>query len=557
MLIAASRLVGIRVLCLRTQLRCGSLRCMLPDITWIRRSSRPRNLALFAHGFTGHPTETWTEFPALIEADPDLAKYDCCFWGYDTSLDPHFFKRLFWSDNPKVETLGQSLRAQLANTAVDYGKIVLVAHSMGGLVVQLFLLEEMRRESRDHLDRITEVVLYATPSNGLIKAALAALVHTQAADMNWFGSVIQDLRFQWKKLVDDRRAENNLPFRLTLVAGAKDKFVPQSTSLDPFPFDEKEIVPGDHVSMVKPTSQDDLAYQILKRRMLRGTPTAAEREMIMGRSVHAVRAINRIRAAASLGDVDDLVEQAEQMLAAPTPAIPLAERALGLALLDYEEYGAASKLLDRYLAFRLPGSSEEPFRMDAQARQQLAIALSGAGDIAGSVVSLGELDESLRNDPETLGILGGRFKRQWLKSETNANVARRARALYLEGMQRSVNDGDRIYNGVNAAYLQFALGEPGYEALVREILEVAKGAGNSYWAVATVAECELLLRQYEEAKKMYLAANRLDHAPRQWTTTGQQALDIIARQGNPEEADAVKVSKDVKLLKLQSRKLVW
>jgi Ca2+/H+ antiporter, TMEM165/GDT1 family len=95
-------------------------------------------------------------------------------------------------NNPKSEIL-KSLRAQLANTAVDYGKIVLVAHSMGGLVVQLFLLEEMRRESPNHLDRITEVVLYATPSNRLIKAALTTLVHTQAADMNWFGSVIQDL----------------------------------------------------------------------------------------------------------------------------------------------------------------------------------------------------------------------------------------------------------------------------------------------------------------------------------------------------------------------------
>ena len=62
------------------------------------------------------------------------------------------------------------------------------------------------------------------------------------------------MRRRWKELIDDKRADQDRAacFRLTLVAGMKDKFVPQESSLNPFPFDEKEIGPGNHTQMVKP-----------------------------------------------------------------------------------------------------------------------------------------------------------------------------------------------------------------------------------------------------------------------------------------------------------------
>lgn len=41
---------------------------------------------------------------------------------------------------------------------------------MGGLVIQAFILEELAKASGKYLDRLTEVVLYGTPSGGLGKA---------------------------------------------------------------------------------------------------------------------------------------------------------------------------------------------------------------------------------------------------------------------------------------------------------------------------------------------------------------------------------------------------
>ena len=44
-------------------------------------------------------------------------------------------------------------------------------------------------------------------------------------------------------------------------------------------------------------------------------------------------------------------------------------------------------LLQRYLAFQMPGTADRPFAGDVYVRQQLAIAQSGAGDLLGAVAT--------------------------------------------------------------------------------------------------------------------------------------------------------------------------
>ncbi|MSV28099.1 MAG: alpha/beta fold hydrolase [Bryobacterales bacterium] len=510
--------------------------------TWICRKPHGEGLAVFVHGFSGGALSTWNDFPNLLEQDGELLNYDFCFWGYPSGVLHNPLVRLVWSDDPDLDTLGRGLRTLLDNTAERYKKIVLVGHSMGGLVIQLFILGEISNQRAAHLGRLTEVILYGTPSGGLVKAGLVSLFNTQAADMSRFGALIRDLRYQWQRLIDDRRAEAPQPFRLTLVAGMEDKFVPQSTSLDPFPFDEKEIVPGNHVEMVKPRSSGHRAYEVLKKRLKRQTPTTLERRMIDGVDSTAVALMSRVAAALQLDDTETLMEEAVELLGKPT-VMPRVERALGLALLDVEEYSQASQLLRRYVDFRMPDSGFQPFCNDAQALQQLAIAQSGTGDITGAAASLNALDGSLRSDPETQGILAGRFKRQWLKAGRNQQVARRALALYESARDEAhrQNRADQaIYNGINAAYLKFAIGEDGYQAMADEVLKVTEAVSKpDYWSEATRAECLLLLQRYPEARAAYRSADRMDHAGRHWTSTGQQALDILERQGRPAEGGGI------------------
>ena len=120
-----------------------------------------------------------------------------------------------------------------------------------------------------------------------------------------------------------------------------------------------------------------------------------------------------------------------------------------------------------------PDSAERPFQTDAQAKQQLAIALSGADDIAGAVALLDSLDPQVKNDPETKGILAGRFKRQWRKSR-KIPIGYRAYRIYREGLDIARDDknwNQVFYNGINTAFMSFAMGESDYAKYANEVLE--------------------------------------------------------------------------------------
>ncbi len=512
----------------------------------IYRQQEGTAAVFFIHGFTGDATGTWGDFPALLAADPELSEYDVFSWGYPTQLNlAYTITRHFWTDDPDIETIGMGLRTLLANFAQNYQKLVLVGHSMGGLVIQSFILEELLRDGHEHLDKLTEVVLYGTPSGGLKKASLGAFLKNQIADMNFYGDFIQKLRSEWKQQLDDCRASSALQrsFRLTLVAGMKDNFVPPESSLNPFPLDEKEIVPGDHTSMVKPSPGNDLAFRVLKKRLLRGALTAQEKALITGEDQRVIDRVNRIRAAEELGDVDALKLLANEMLQPGTQHMPLVDRALGLALSDHEQFQPAARLLQRYLDFQLPVDGRRPFQADVQVLQQLAVTLSGAGDITGALARLNDLDPQVRGQSESMGLRAGRIKRQWLKNPQLQAVGQRALMTYKTAFELAIAADDRdqqIFNGINYAYMSFALKKNNWRELAERILGLCQNCSEpDYWTDATQAEAQLLLGRYTEAATAYEQAFCHAPVPRYLSTTGYQALDIIARQGHPEESQCV------------------
>lgn len=515
-----------------------------PHIVINQNSTKKEAAVIFAHGFTGGAVGTWDGFEALLKNDRELDGHDYFFWAYPSQLKLRYaVTKYFWEDDPNIDTIGRGLRTLLNTYVGEYKKIILVGHSMGGLVIQAFILEEIAGGKRNHLDRITEVVLYGTPSGGLKKAGWGSFLKNQIADMNDYGPFIQKLRSGWTQLIDDKRSDPDrvAQFRLTLVAGMKDQFVPQESSLDPFPFDEHELAPGNHTEVVKPSVVGEFPYRILKNRLLRPSLTASERRLISGESDEAVRQMKRVQAAAELGDVDVLVDLAKELLNKQT-RMPRVEKVLGLALLDNERYDQAADMLTRYVEFKMPDESR-PFASDAQAIQQLAIALSGSGDIHGAVERLRELDPQVQNDPETQGILAGRFKRQWLKSRSATSLGWKVYDLYKKAynLAKVVPDPDQsFYNGINTAYMSFALGGDDYKELAGEVLRICEGLESpNYWSEATRAEALLLLGDHEKADKVYGSARRYAPEARHWASTGQQALDIIKRQGNPPESQVI------------------
>ncbi|MBC3842065.1 alpha/beta fold hydrolase [Streptacidiphilus sp. 4-A2] len=67
---------------------------------------------------------------------------------------------------PSLDTIADSLVSYLDTEAAEFERLVLVGHSMGGLVIQRFLTRMLARGRGTDLARIRRVVLLACPNQG-------------------------------------------------------------------------------------------------------------------------------------------------------------------------------------------------------------------------------------------------------------------------------------------------------------------------------------------------------------------------------------------------------
>ena len=268
--------------------------------------------------------------------------------------------------------------------------------------------------------------------------------------------------------------------------------------------------------------------------------TVEERRLVYGESKEAVDLMNHVRAAIDLEDTKTLLKIAEQFLK-EQPTMPAVERALGLHLGRQMQYKEAVALLERCLRFAMTDGTT-PFAGDVQAAQQLAVALSALDRNVDALKWLAELPVEAKTHSETMGIRAGRMKREWHKNEKNLRLGRRTLDTYQAAYEsaRSAQDVDQIlYNGINVAYMRFVLEEP-HQVIAKAVLTVATGRKDpDYWTLATRAEAYLLIDEYTEAAHWYETAFDAAPFPRYMATTAEQALDIVRRLGDPQDAKPI------------------
>jgi pimeloyl-ACP methyl ester carboxylesterase len=129
-------------------------------ITYPLRST-PSSLVIFVHGFGGSANDTWNEFPQLLD---NFDSSDVIFYDYDslhvqtTVSANNFFTFL-------DEIIGKGPKLSFGNRAFKgYKKIVLVAHSLGSIVVRLALIEA-NKAKRKWLPRC-KMTLFAPAHRG-------------------------------------------------------------------------------------------------------------------------------------------------------------------------------------------------------------------------------------------------------------------------------------------------------------------------------------------------------------------------------------------------------
>ena len=205
---------------------------------------------VFLHGFSGDRDDTWDRLPSLLGTV--VADWDIYTLGYATTFRPDLLG--VWSADPDLPILATMLTTQASIDPLRrYKSLAVVAHSMGGLVVQRALVDDP-----ELADRTEKVVLFGTPSAGLRKASWLMRWKRQLRNMARGSEFITTLRQDWAA-----RFEPEPGFDLMVVAGERDQFVPPQSSLDPFPRHLQYVVPGNHLSMVRAADTHSPSVRLL------------------------------------------------------------------------------------------------------------------------------------------------------------------------------------------------------------------------------------------------------------------------------------------------------
>lgn len=223
-------------------------------------------LLLFIHGLGGDAKKTWGRFPYLIENDDALQnEYEIGFYYYPTSL----FRLPFSKKMPKIQTLASGLRTQINNQFSQYESIVLICHSLGGLIARQYLIEELKNKRQI---RTSKLLLYAVPNNGAAVASIAKHIswkHNQLAQLCMHSDFIDFLNEEWfREKVGDR-------FNAKYVVAALDRVVDEKSAKGFWGNQNVDtIIDKGHINVVKPQNPSDLAFLILKNFVLMPTKEA-------------------------------------------------------------------------------------------------------------------------------------------------------------------------------------------------------------------------------------------------------------------------------------------
>lgn len=142
-----------------------------------RGAATSSSLVVFIHGLTGNARETWLNPQSTLywpnQVARELPQHDVFVVDYVTSIrDGTTFAKLLTD----IDTFWKNHRLW------DYDNIILVAHSLGGLVARQLILT-----NSEHAQKIKLMYLLATPSGG-------SRLANYATSIGVAGPIVQDLR---------------------------------------------------------------------------------------------------------------------------------------------------------------------------------------------------------------------------------------------------------------------------------------------------------------------------------------------------------------------------
>jgi hypothetical protein len=179
--------------------------------------------------------------------------------------------------------------------------------------------------------------------------------------------------------------------------------------------------------------------------------------------------------------------------------------------------------------------------LDAKGLEQLVFALEGA-DRAQEALALIETNELARGNSNLMGIIGGRFKRNYLNSFTKSD-GQNAYDYYKKGLVIAENKDDFrqvYYLAINLAFLSLIYYNDislMTEYAEKTLLAVEKDPFNSLWKIATLGEVYLYKGDFDTSKTYYTQAAKMSGIREKISiyTNANNAYVYLMSTDSPEE----------------------
>ena len=165
------------------------------------------NLVLFIHGFSGESSNSFGKIPELLMKDSKMDGWNMKPLGYTHFVKPELGKDI-WAGIDDVDKIADYLSVSLKHKFDKYDRIAIVAHSLGGLVAQ----RAIANLTEKHYNKISHVVMFGTPSNGIEAKQLTKLWNNKYKAMSSKGTFIKTLRTDWNS-----KFKTNYPFKLKVA----------------------------------------------------------------------------------------------------------------------------------------------------------------------------------------------------------------------------------------------------------------------------------------------------------------------------------------------------
>jgi len=232
-----------------------------------------RTAVIFIHGITGDRS-TWGTWPELLRDDQALKEeigiFDVYLVGYYSSLN----------EGPSVPSISRALGRLLDDRLFrkGYSKIVLICHSLGGILCREHLLHVKLRWGHAYLSLFRATITLGTPLQGseqanrwIVRASANEQVRVlRTIDVNDFLQLLDNSTQEFT----EKRETLGCP-ELQLYAGyetletpliegtplPKWEVVSKASATHGVPSARQQGFDKDHRQLVKPTNRGDLVYK--------------------------------------------------------------------------------------------------------------------------------------------------------------------------------------------------------------------------------------------------------------------------------------------------------